>query len=207
MTPALACAAAELALNRVLGLEPSALAECAAMSGRSLALHAADLDWTFVIEPHGGGVRVLAQPESPPDVQLAAPSLRLLGLAAAAAAGGAAELPAGLDIQGDTELLRRFNAILARVGFDPEELVARLLGDGAAHRLVGGVRSLLGWGRHAGMRLSQDAAEYLTEETGDLARGGDIAEWMDRVDALREAADRFEARLALLERQARDAAA
>jgi ubiquinone biosynthesis protein UbiJ len=176
------------------------------LSGRSLALHAADLGWTFVVEPHAGGVRVLAQLESPPDVRLSAPTLRLLGLAAAAA-GGSAQLPAGLDIQGDTELLRRFNAILARVGFDPEELVARLLGDGAAHRLVGGVRGLLGWGRHAAGRLSQDTAEYLTEETGDLARGGDIADWMDRVDALREAADRFEARLALLERQAQETAA
>ncbi len=201
MTPALACAAAELALNRLLGLEPSALAACGELSGRSLALQATDLGWTFVVEPHAGGVRVLAEAPTAPDVTVSASSLRLLRLAGAAAGGGTAELPAGLQVDGDTDLLRRFQAILARVGFDPEELAARVVGDGAAHRLVGGLRGLLGWGRHAGVRLSQDTAEYLSEETGDLARGGDIADWMDQVDALRDAADRLEARLALLERQ------
>ncbi|MDE0856825.1 MAG: hypothetical protein OSA97_20615, partial [Nevskia sp.] len=117
-------------------------------------------------------------------------------------AGGEAGLPAGLEVEGDTELLTRFNALLARVGFDPEELAARLLGDAAAHRLVGGLRELFGWGRHAAQRLTQDTAEYLREETGDLARAGDIEEWMQGVETLREGADRLEARLALLEGKA-----
>lgn len=199
--PALACAGLEVALNRYLRLERSALEECATLSGKSIALHIADLGWTFVVEPHAGGVRVLAEPAAPPDVRLAAPSLRLLQLALRSA-GGEAGLPAGLEVEGDTELLTRFNALLARVGFDPEELAARLLGDAAAHRLVGGLRELFGWGRHAAQRLTQDTAEYLREETGDLARAGDIEEWMQGVETLREGADRLEARLALLEGKA-----
>lgn len=202
MTPALACAAAEVALNRYLGLEPSALEQCAALSGRTLALHAEDLGWTFVLEPHAGGVRVAAEAAREPDVSLRAPTLRLLRLALrAGAADDAGGLPAGLQVDGDTELLRRFNAILARVGFDPEELVARVVGDGAAHRLVGGLRGVLGWGRQAAQKLSLDTAEYLTEETEDLARGADVADWMDGVDTLRDAVERLEARLALLERR------
>lgn len=199
--PALACAGLEVALNRYLRLERSALEECTALSGKSIALHIADLGWTFVVEPHAGGVRVLGEPAAPPDVRLAAPSLRLLQLALRSA-GGEAGLPAGLEVEGDTELLTRFNALLARVGFDPEELAARLLGDAAAHRLVGGLRELFGWGRHAAQRLTQDTAEYLREETGDLARAGDIEEWMQGVETLREGADRLEARLALLEGKA-----
>ncbi|WP_051748482.1 ubiquinone biosynthesis accessory factor UbiJ [Nevskia soli] len=197
-TPALACAGLEIALNRYLRLERSALEECAALDGKSIALHLADLGWTFVVEPHAAGVRVLAESEIPPDVRVAAPSMRLLQLALRSA-GGAEGLPAGLEVEGDTELLTRFNALLARVGFDPEELAAKVLGDAAAHRVVGGLRELFGWGRHAAQRLSQDAAEYLSEETGDLARAGDIEEWMQGVEALREGADRLEARLALLE--------
>lgn len=198
MTPALACAALEIALNRYLRLERSALEECAALSGKSIALHLADLGWTFVVEPHPAGVRVLAESAIPPDVRVAAPSMRLLQLALRSA-GGAAGLPAGLEVEGDTELLTRFNALLARVGFDPEELAAKVLGDAAAHRVVGGLRELFGWGRHAAQRLSQDTAEYLSEETGDLARSGDIEEWMQGVETLREGADRLEARVALLE--------
>lgn len=197
-TPALACAGLEIALNRYLRLERSALEECAALDGKSIALHLADLGWTFVVEPHAAGVRVLAESEIPPDVRVAAPSMRLLQLALRSA-GGAEGLPAGLEVEGDTELLTRFNALLARVGFDPEELAAKVLGDAAAHRVVGGLRELLGWGRHAAQRLSQDTAEYLSEETGDLARAGDIEDWMQGVETLREGADRLEARLALLE--------
>ena len=198
MTPALACAALEIALNRYLRLERSALEECAALSGKSIALHLADLGWTFVVEPHPAGVRVLAEGETPPDVRLAAPSLRLLQVALRSA-GGESGLPAGLEVEGDTELLSRFNALLARVGFDPEELAAKILGDAAAHRVVGGLRELFGWGRHAAQRLTQDTAEYLSEESGDLARSGDIEEWMQGVETLREGADRLEARVALLE--------
>jgi ubiquinone biosynthesis protein UbiJ len=198
--PDLACAALEIALNRYLRLERSALEECAALDGKCIALQLADLDWTFLVEPHAGGVRVAAEAEAVPDVRVSAPSLRLLQLALGPA-GGTAGLPAGVQVEGDTELLQRFKALLARVGFDPEELAARLLGDAAAHRVVGSLRELFGWGRHAAQRLSQDAAEYLSEETGDLARSGDIEEWMQGVDALREGADRLEARLALLERQ------
>ncbi|MBV8063725.1 MAG: SCP2 sterol-binding domain-containing protein [Nevskia sp.] len=197
-TPALACAGLEIALNRYLQLEQSALNECAALAGRSIALHLSDLGWTFVIEPHAGGVRVLGESAGEPDVRAAAPSTRLLQLALRAARGDEG-LPAGLELEGDTELLRRFNALLARVGFDPEELAAKVLGDGAAHRVVGGLRQLLGWGRHAATRLGQDTAEYLSEETGDLARSHEIDEWMESVDALREGTDRLEARLALLE--------
>ena len=194
MTPALLCAAAEIALNRYLGLEPAALEDCAALAGRGIALHASDLDWTLVVEPHAGGVRVA--PGGPTEVRVSAPGLRLLRLGLRPSGD---TLPAGLDVEGDTELLRRFQAILAKVGFDPEELAARLLGDGAAHRVVGGLRGLLGWGQRAGGRLSQDTAEYLVEETGDLARGADVADWMDAVDSVRAGVDRLEARLARLE--------
>jgi len=196
--PDIACAAFEIALNRYLRLERSALEECAALAGRSIALHVSDLGWTFVVEPHAGGVRVLGAAASEPDVTAAAPAPRLLQLALRAARGDEG-LPAGLAVEGDTELLRRFNVLLARVGFDPEELAAKLLGDGAAHRVVGGLRQFLGWGRHAATRLGQDTAEYLSEETQDLARSHEIEEWMEGVDGLREGADRLEARLALLE--------
>jgi ubiquinone biosynthesis protein UbiJ len=202
MTPVLVCAALEIALNRYLQLENAVLKDCAALTGKRIALHASDLGWTFAIGFHPGGVWVAAETDGPPpEVRVEAPLLRLLH-SALRAAEGTDPVAAGLQVEGDTELLRRFNALLARVGFDPEELMARAVGEGAAHRLVGGLRGLFGWGRHAVRRLSQDTAEYLAEETGDLASAADVEEWMQSVDALREGTDRFEARLALLERRA-----
>ncbi len=196
--PALVCAAVEVALNRYLRLERSVIADCAALEGKSIALEAADLGWMFVIEPIATGVRVSNVAEDEPDVLVSAPTLRLarLGLNTLARREG---LPTGIEVVGDTELLNRFNGLLTRVGFDPEELVAKVIGDGAAHRLVGGLKGLFGFGRSAADKLSRDTAEYLTEESEDLARVADVEEWMDAVDLLREDTDRLEARLAQLE--------
>lgn len=195
--PALVCASLEIALNRYLRLEPAVVGECTALSGRGIAFEVADLGWTFTVEFQAGGVRVAGDAKAA-EVRVTAPSLKLLRLALEGSRG-AKLIPRGLEVQGDTELLTRFREMLARVGFDPEELAAKLVGDGAAHRLVDGAKRLFGWGRTAAQRLSFDTAEYLTEETGDLARGADVAEWMDAVDHLREATDRLEARLGRIE--------
>lgn len=204
-TPALLCATLEVALNRVLRLEASALKACAALEGRSLALEASDLGWRLVIEPGAGGVRVLGDDALACDVTARAPMPRLLTLALRMA-GGERGLPRELEVEGDTELLQTFARILSGVGFDPEELVARAVGDAAAHRLVEGARGLFGWGRRSAESLSYSGAEYLREETEDLARAGDVEAWMQDVETLRDDVDRLQARLDRLERQ-REAAA
>lgn len=198
--PTLLCATVEVALNRYLRLERTVLDDCARLEGKAIAFEAADLGWLLVIEPIATGVRVSNAAEDEPDVLVSASSLTLARLALTMLSRRDG-LPAGVSVIGDTELLARFVALLTLVGFDPEELVARLVGDGAAHRLVGGLRGLFGFGREAAGKLAGDTAEYLTEETGDLARAADVDEWMDEVDALRSDVDRLEARLALLEQR------
>jgi ubiquinone biosynthesis protein UbiJ len=200
--PTLACAALEIALNRYLQLEPSAMAGCARLAGKSLAFEILDLGWCFTLEPLADGrLRVSGGHEPAPDVRARASSLRWLGLALSATEGPPSS-SSGLQIEGDGELLQDFRRLLAQVGFDAEEWLAAWLPEGAAHRAAGALRGLLDFGRRAAQRLGQDTAEYLVEETGDLARTADVEEWMDAVDALREDCDRLEARLERLEARA-----
>ncbi|HET8883786.1 MAG TPA: SCP2 sterol-binding domain-containing protein [Solimonas sp.] len=196
--PALLSAALEVALNRYLGLEAEALDECAALSGRSIALAVDAPAWLFVIEFHRGGVRVLADGMLAPDVSVRGSLATLMRLAWTVSRSDAG-IPQGLTIDGDVELLRRFNRLLARVGFDPEEFAARFVGDAAAHRLHQGLQTLFGWGKRSADTLALDTAEYLREETRDLARAGDVADWADAVDDLRDGVARLEARLQRLE--------
>lgn len=199
--PALLCATLEVALNRYLSLEPEVLAECGELSGRSIALRALGMGWTFHIEFHAGGVRVLSESETEADVTVSGQPTTLLSLAWKTV-GGAGGIPTGIDVDGDADLLVRFNKLLAKVGFDPEELLAKFFGGSAAHRIHQGLQKFMGWGRRSADTLSLDTAEYLREETRDLARGSDAAEWMDNVDSLRERVDRFEARIEKLEQGA-----
>ena len=197
-TPAVACAAAEIALNRYLRLEPAVAEECGRLAPRCIELRLAGPSLSLVLEFIDGGVRVLPEAPQPPDVVVTGTPTALLGTLRRAATGSTA-LPPGVTVEGDAELLQAFRRLLARVGFDPEEWLAPLLGGAAAHRLVGGLKRMFDWGRGNARAVADQGAEYLREETYDLARGRDVAEWMDDVDAARESLDRLEARLKHLE--------
>lgn len=198
--PGLLVGALEVALNRYLRLEPAVLADCARLQGRRIALTVNGLDWTFVIEPNADGVQVLDRAAAEPDVTVRGTLILLMRLAWKTAQGEGG-IPQGLTVEGDTELLQGFNQLLARVGFDPEELLAKYFGDAAGHRLSQGLGQFLGWSRNTAQTLGLDTAEYLREETRDLARAADVADWMNAVDDLRDGVERFEARLSLLEQR------
>jgi ubiquinone biosynthesis protein UbiJ len=199
--PSLAVAALEVGLNRYLRLEPAAIDECARLSGRAIELHVESPDWSFFIEFIPSGVRVASELEKAAEVSVSAPLSAFARLGAAGARGDDG-LPSGIQVEGDAGLLTRFNKLIASVGFDLEEVFARYLDDGAAHRLAEGIQDLFGWSRKAADTLMLDTAEYLREETGDLARASDVEEWSEAVDDLRERTDRLEARLSRLEKRA-----
>jgi ubiquinone biosynthesis protein UbiJ len=196
--PSVLCAALEIALNRYLALEPEVLADCGRLQGRVIALHARGPEWEFFLCPNAQGVQVLDVWDGKPDVRISATLAQLLRQGLRAGSDAGATLP-GVTVEGDADLLSRFAALLARVGFDPEEWLAKWLGDAAAHRVNQGLRGLLDWGRKSASTLSLDTAEYLREETRDLVHRTDVEQWMDRVDSLRERTDRLAARLERVE--------
>ena len=87
--------------------------------------------------------------------------------------------------------------------WDPEDALARVVGDIAALRLVGGARAAAGGARTAGLRLAENVSEYLSEESGMLASRPaleqwrlDLAELNARADALARSATALQTRLA-----------
>lgn len=198
MTPSVICAGAEIALNRYLRLEPSVIEECATLAGRCMAFSLPAARLTLVVEFMHSGVRVMPESPQPANVRVSGSSAALIaGLRHIA--GSKPGVPAGLDIEGDAELLDRFRAMVTKVGFDPEEWLAPLLGGVAAHRLVGGLKKMFDWTQGNTRRVADHTAEYLREESYDLARGRDVGEWMNEVEDARESLDRLEARLRRLE--------
>lgn len=196
--PALLCAGLELAINRYLALEPDVLADCGKLAGRSIALHADGPGWDFFLVPHAGGVQVLDAWPGDPDVRISAPPTQLLRRLARRA--GDDSILAGVKVEGDADLLLRFGKMLERVGFEPEEWVAKLVGDGAAHRVSETLKGLLGWSRGAANTLALDTIEYLREETGDLPHRADVEDWMTQVETVRQHTDALAARVSRLER-------
>lgn len=196
-TPSVLCAAAEIALNRYLRREASVIEDCARLSGRCIEFALPSSSFALTVEFIEGGVRVMPEPPAPPQVRVSGNPTALVRALGRAAEGGT-HFP-GLVVEGDAELLAQFREMVTRVGFDPEEWLAPLLGGVAAHRLVGGLRKAFDWTRGSTRRMADHGAEYLREETYDLARARDVGEWMDEVDDTRDALDRLEARLRRLE--------
>lgn len=195
--PPVVCAAAEIALNRYLRREVSVIEDCARLSGRCMEFALPSAAMALTIEFTATGVRVMPEAPVPPQVRVTGKPAALIRALSRAAEGGTT-FP-GLTVEGDPELLSTFREMVMRVGFDPEEWLAPLLGGVAAHRLVGGLRKAFDWTRGSTRRMADHGAEYLREETYDLARARDVAEWMDEVDDARDALERLEARLRRLE--------
>lgn len=198
--PMMVCAAAEVAANRMLGMDAAALAECGRLSGRCLAIELTAPAWTLCAEFHAGGVRIAPACAGTVDATVHGSPLALARAAMQAARGGSL-LAGDVRVEGDADLVSRCARLFATADFDLEDLLARWLGDVPAHRAAGGLRSLFAWSQRAGQTLVQDTAEYLTEETQDLARGADVEDWMAQVDDLRDAVARAEARLRQLEQR------
>ena len=124
-------------------------------------------------------------------------------LALASLAGGAADPSAirrtGVSIHGDTAVAQSFQRLFELLKPDWEEELSRLVGDTVAHRVGEAARRFMNWGQDVGTRMTEDFAEYFTEESRDLPTKTEAEDFLDDVDRLRDDVERAEARLRNLE--------
>lgn len=136
---------------------------------------------------------------TPADAEISGPVMALLGLFGASAANpGSAP---SVQIRGDADTANRFRDLFKLLRPDPEAQLARLIGDVPARGLAQFTASALDWSRRALDSGRRNVAEYLEEESRDLVNKTEMEEFLRGVDLAREAADRAEARLVLLERR------
>ena len=103
-------------------------------------------------------------------------------------------------IAGPAEFAETLGFVFRNLDWDAESDLARVVGDVAAHRLVGGGRNLARWHQRQATNLALNVAEYLTEENPTIARRADIAEFCAQTAELADEVAALEARIARLER-------
>ncbi len=123
--------------------------------------------------------------------------------AATAAAGTAA---ARATVRGDAEVANSYRQLLAAARPDLEEELSRLVGDLPARRLSQLAIGTLAWVRKTQRTVGENISEYLQEESRDLVNRPELEEFLHGVDALRELADRVEARVSRLEQRLKGSA-
>ena len=136
-----------------------------------------------------------------PDAVIAGPPLALLELFARREDSSAPRGSERVHVSGDAESAARYRELLELARPDWEEELSRLIGDLPARRGALAARAALTWARGFARSAQANVAEYLQEESRALVSKPEVEEFLAQVDALRETADRVEARIARLERR------
>ena len=175
------------ALNRLLRAEPWARERLAPFAGMSVELRAPPLpDLRFVILPGGtleagGGepaLTVTVRPQALP-----------------ALLQGEEHFLRSVDVAGDAQLAEAVVALLRQLRWDAEEDLSKLLGDLAAHRLMGLARGFAAWQADAGRRLAGSLADYLVDEQRILVSKAQFEAFAAEVGRLRDAVERLDSRV------------
>jgi ubiquinone biosynthesis protein UbiJ len=193
----LAGRALEIALERVIALDPDTAARLRELEGKRVELSLEAPAIAMSASVRDGRVRI-GPPEHEPEADLGLRA-NLGGLFAQLPfARGRNAPPARLRINGDAELARTLQG-LAR-GFDPDwdkpfaDALGPLLGPQVARALREGLHRGAGVARNFG----RDAADFLTEESRDAVGRAELSAFLDEVDETRDRAERLLARAARL---------
>ncbi len=171
---------------------PGAIARCAALEGRSVVVRIEDLGFEFTLRPGASGL--LVEPGADPEAsaKLRAGVFDLFRLARNSGGKGA---PGRIHIEGDAELAEEMRDILRAVPFDPEERLARVVGDVPAHEAFRAFRGLLGLGLRTADEAGAMISEYLRFESRDLPARHEVEDFIHQVDEVHDAVERAAARL------------
>jgi ubiquinone biosynthesis accessory factor UbiJ len=186
------------ALNRALALDPDTRAQLARLDGRALSVEFRDTPLALRLAVAGERLEVGPAFAADSQLRVAATPGSLLGLLLRRG-DDAALAPGKVEIAGDAELARRLEKLASNYRPDVEAAFAGVFGDVIGVRLAQGFAAALGYARERGEALLRDSADYLREESRDLVAPGEMEQFLDDVDTLRERSERLEARLARLQ--------
>lgn len=176
-------------LNALLDREPWARERLARHAGKTVRFAAAGFTLNLTIASDGSTDP--ADSAIVPDVTLTVRTAgfsplqwagqRMLALADGRASGSHDAVTEMTHIEGDAGLAQVVGELAQQLRFDPEDELARVIGDIPALRILGAARGLAEGVRRAGSRVLGNLAEYLSEERGAITAQPSMAQW--RADA------------------------
>jgi ubiquinone biosynthesis protein UbiJ len=188
--------ALERALDRALALDPDTTRQLVALEGRSVQIDLQGAGIVVTLTVQDARLRV-GPPRADSALRVTATPGSLLAMALRRGEGS---MPPGkVEIAGDAELARRLEQLATRFAPDFEEAFAQGFGDVFGVPLARALRGTWTHVRDSATHLSEDAADWLRDEARLAVPRGELDDFLDDVDALRERAERLHARLARLD--------
>lgn len=194
----LAGRALETALNHTLSLDPDTQRQLAVLNGRSVQLHLRGPEIALAVTVEDARLKV-GPPRDDSQLRVAATPGSLLAMMFRRDDDGIA--PGKVEIAGDAELARRLEKLAGKFAPDFEEAFARTFGDVLGVPLAKAVRKGLAHARETAMHLTEDSADWLRDEARIALAPGEVEDFLDGVDHLRERSERLESRVQRLIRR------
>jgi ubiquinone biosynthesis protein UbiJ len=191
----LAGRALERALNRVIVLDPETPAALAKLEGRRIGVHLQGAELAFDIAVQQGVLRIESpvQDGAKADLRVAATPFSLLALAMPRE--GDALPPGKVEIAGDAELARRLERLAREFAPDMEAAFARTFGEVAGVAIARALREATRRMRAGARHAAADTADWLRDEARLAVPRGELDDFLDDVDRLRERAERLQVRV------------
>ena len=104
-------------------------------------------------------------------------------------------------LSGDAEFARALSDVLQNLRPEPEEDLARFVGDAAAVRIVGFLRTIAAQAREGGARLAATTADYFVAENPLLVTLAEAESFGQAVASLRDDVERLGKRIERLEQR------
>lgn len=191
----LAGRALERALNRVIVLDPETPAALAKLEGRRIGVHLQGAELAFDIAVQQGALRIEppVQDGAKADLRVAATPFSLLALAMPRE--GDALPPGKVEIAGDAELARRLERLAREFAPDMEAAFARTFGEVAGVAIARALREATRRMRTGARHAAADTADWLRDEARLAVPRGELDDFLDDVDRVRERAERLQVRV------------
>ena len=186
-------ASVELGINRVLRMDSTALPRLERLTGKVIAVDCRSPALQLFILPSDEGLLLASHWEVEPDCTLRAPAASLLRLALSQDKTAILHGP-DVELEGDSHVLMELVAILQDLELDWEYELSRWLGPVASTLIGGHLRSRARWTRSSFDSLSQNLADYLSEESRTLVGQREAEARFAELDQLKQDLERLEAR-------------
>jgi ubiquinone biosynthesis protein UbiJ len=184
------------AVNHLLAREAWARDRLAPYAGKTARLVFSSAAVTFAVQPDGY-LSAVDETEAPQvDVTIAVPADALPDFVQ----GGQAAMMKHVKIEGDAEFATLVAKLAEHLRWEPEEDLAKLIGDAPAYRVAAVLRAAGGQAARAGRNLRDTVAEYLLDENPQLVRRASLDSFNADLARVRDALARLEKHVERLER-------
>jgi len=194
----IAAVAACRGINHILQAEPWAMSELARHAGKGVLLKLPVGNLFFELTP--AGTLIAATNLDIPALELEV-SADVLSALAGGSGGLREQAMKSVKITGDADLAQLLGRLAGQIRWEYEEDLAQLIGDAPANFAVRQGKKFVSAGRSAAADLLANLVEYVSEEKKVLLNKRDFMIRKNELNTLRDAVDRMEKRIQLLERK------